>query len=76
MYIFNKDRDAFYNSKNVKAFWVDVGHVPLNEPFVDRYCIYADDDVLGDYLNYDDAVKELNEIFKMLESGATSYQVE
>lgn len=67
MYVWAQDKMSFVNSENVETFWIDE-----NEK---GYEIFADDFVLGSYLNKDDAVNEFHSMFRELECGATSYQM-
>lgn len=70
MYIFSKDGDTFVNSDNVKCFEVTNSGIGIS------YDIMADEVFLGDYGVKSDAVKALNDIFRLLENGmATSYQL-
>lgn len=65
MYVWTKDKSGFYNSDRVKSFWVD-----------DNCNLCADEDVIGEYDNFDDAVKELEGLYQQLEIGSNSYCVE
>lgn len=68
MYIWAQDKMSFVNSENVTAFCF--------EEHNDNYEIWADLYVIGVYFNKDDGVKALNDMFKSLEAGSTSYQMD
>lgn len=64
MYVWDQEKRAFYNSKNVFKFFAG-----------ESGTLYADSDPIGEYTTREDAIKELNSLFRQLEAGATSYQV-
>lgn len=64
MYVWDQEQRAFYNSENVFKFFVG-----------ESGTLYADSDPIGEYTTRDDAIKELNSLFRQLETGSTSYQV-
>ncbi len=66
MFIFSKDGETLVNSDNISCFEIEYGY---------DYNILADGALLGSYQIKDDAIRELNSIFRQLESGATSYQL-
>lgn len=67
MFIYSQDNMCFVNSKNISGFSV--------LEVCDMYEIYADDYKLGEYLNQNDAMINLQNIFKQIDAGSTSYQV-
>lgn len=67
MYIFSKDGETVVNSDNVKCYDITYG--------VPNYDIVADDNFLGSYSIKEDAIKQLHEIIRQIESGMTSYQL-
>lgn len=67
MFIFSKDGEKVLNSDNAKLFYIAES--------IGTYNVAVDGVYIEGYSIKEDAVKEMHEIIRQIETGATSYQV-